>query len=148
MAKFKFKMQKLLDVKDKIKDKKEGEFASARKKLNIEKKKKEEVLKKIDEYMNLSRQASESNLSLKKLMEFKNYINFLCEKKEKIQQKINEKQKNVDIKKEELLEAVKERDILKKLKEKKLIKFKENEKKLEQSRTDEIISYKYNKQDK
>jgi len=143
--KFKFKFESLLKIKQQLENQKKAEYGKALQVLeelkNVKKGKEEEQKLNIK---NANEKASGS-LSVKAMVEFQNYTTFLDNKIKEIQKSINVEEKNVDIKREELVVAVKERKTLEKLKEKALEDYKKEELKEEQLRVDEINSYKYSK---
>ncbi|MCT4613040.1 MAG: flagellar export protein FliJ [Clostridia bacterium] len=143
--KFKFKFESLLKVKIQLEDQKKAEYGKALQILEELKNVKIEKEKERKMNMENANKRSSGSLSVKEMVEFQNYTTFLNNKIKEIQKSINEEEKNVDIKREELVVAVKERKTIEKLKEKAFEEHKKELLKEEQSKVDEINSYKYSK---
>ena len=144
MAKFKFKLQSFLSIKQKIEDQKKNEYGKAQKKLEEEKQKKEELKLRHQQLVGGLRQKILSGIKPTELQQYNNYIAYTLEEIE-LQQKVIEKAEIVvKQKREEVIEAMKERKMLETLKEKKYEQYLEEEKKAEQRIVDEIVSFKYN----
>lgn len=143
MSKFKFKMESILNLKERIAEQKEQEFAKALQALATQR-------AILDQYY---REKKQTIAKLKGEMgtkispfDFQVYANYI----EVVKQKI-ESQKLVIIKAEqfsekkrlELVEATKEKKMLDKLKENKYEEYVEEGKKNEQKHVDEIVSYRF-----
>lgn len=143
MAKFRFKLQAVLNIKAQTEDSLKNELGKAVHKLEQEK----DVLKGIEEgrdkYIERFNVQSGKGILIEKLKEYTVYISHLRNRMEWQKENINLAQKNVDNYREQLVKVVQERKILEKLKEKKYQEFLKEQLMEEQKLTDEIVSYKY-----
>lgn len=143
MSKFVFRFESFLSVKEKIEDQKKLAYGKALKQLELEKKKKQQML---EERENAIRSFKEKIGMRISPSEFQMYNNFLAYRKESIakQEKVI---KAAEIKAEnkrlELVEAMKERKTLERLKERDHEEYIIQSKKDEDKITDEVVSYKY-----
>ncbi len=143
MARFTFKLQPVLKLKEQQEESKKNELGKAIQVLEAEKRK----LAGLED--SLSAAVREFNEKTKKttvhkLIEFNEYISVLNSRIKSQKENVNNAALYVDKVREELLEAVKERKILEKLKEKKYEEYLIEQKRLEQKTNDEIVSYKQN----
>lgn len=143
MARFTFKLQPVLKLKEQQEESKKNELGKAIQVLEAEKRK----LADLED--SLSAAVREFNEKTKKttvhkLIEFNEYISVLNSRIKSQKENVNNAALYVDKVREELLEAVKERKILEKLKEKKYEEYLIEQKRLEQKTNDEIVSYKQN----
>jgi flagellar protein FliJ len=146
MAKFIFKLQPLLNIKEQMEEQLKNELGKAIQKLEAEK----QVYRKLEEQreeciFNAGSEASQG-VRVDKLKDYSSYITFLKKKMEKQKENINLVQKNVDNYREQLIRVVQEKEMLEKLKEKKYREFLDEQQELEQKLIDEVVNYKYNKQ--
>ena len=143
MAKFIFKLQTVLNIKQQHEDNKKNELGKAIQLLEAEKQKlialEKLQVETIREFNEKTRKAT-----VYKLIEFNEYLSLLNSKIKSQKEEVNNAALYVDKVREELLLAVKERKILDKLKEKKHDEYMIEQKKLEQKTNDEIVSYNYN----
>ena len=142
MAKFKFRLQGLFDIKQKIEDQKKQEYGLAVAELELEKRKKQELLDKKEEKIVEFRQHIDEILNTQKHDSYNNYIEFLKEEALRQEKVILEAQKKVEKKRQELVEAMRERKTLEKLSERQYEEFLLVQKLAEQRIVDEIVSYK------
>ncbi|NLK86685.1 MAG: flagellar export protein FliJ [Clostridiaceae bacterium] len=143
MARFIFKLQSVLNLKQQQEESKKNELGKAIQMLEAERSK----LSELEDSMTAS--VKEFNEKTKKatvhkLIEFNEYISLLNSKIKSQKDNVNNAAQYVDKVREELLKAVKERKILEKLKEKKYEEYLMEQKKLEQKTNDEIVSYNHN----
>jgi flagellar FliJ protein len=143
MAKFVFKLQPVLNLKQQKEESKKNELGKAIQRLEAEKR----TLAGLEN--SLTAAVNEFNEKTKKttvheLIEYNEYISLLNSKIRTQKENVNNAASYVDKVREELLSAVKERKILEKLKEKKHEEYMTEQKKLEQKTNDEIVSYKHN----
>jgi flagellar protein FliJ len=146
MAKFIFKLQPLLNIKEQMEEQLKNELGKAIQKLEAEK----QVYRKLEQQrveciFNAGSEASQG-VRVDKLKDYSSYITFLKKKMEKQKENINLVQKNVDNYREQLIRVVQEKEMLEKLKEKKYREFLDEQQELEQKLIDEVVNYKYNKQ--
>ena len=143
MAKFIFKMQSILNLKERIEDQKEQEFAKALQILASAR----QILENLtnEKHHTIAKLRGEMGIKISPL-DFQAYNNYIEVLKQRIEQQllaIREAEAFVEKKRLELVEATKERKMLDKLKENKREEFIEEEKHSEQKQVDEIVSYKY-----
>jgi flagellar FliJ protein len=142
MAKFKFRLQSVLNYKIQKEENKKNELGKAIQRLEAEKKKLrilESQMKKLVNEFN----ESAKRTTVTKLIEFNSFLSVLADRIKAQKENVNYRAQIVDKIREELLEAVKERKILEKLREKKLEEFFIEVKKSEQKISDEIVSYNF-----
>lgn len=139
---YKFRLQKVLDVKEKEEDNKKNEMSL----VNFEIDKAKKQLKKLhDELEEHYKQRQDKNLngsSIQELLELNKYIDYL--KDTAIKQKnveIDNLQKRLEDKKEEFIDIRRQRKSYENLKDKDYQKFLEKESKDEEKIIDEIVSF-------
>jgi flagellar FliJ protein len=142
MAKFTFSLEAVLRIKMQREESVKNELGKAIQKLEAEKQKLAELENTVEEITEqFNRKAKKT--TVRKLIEFNEYLSFLDTKIKQQKENVNNAASNVDKVREELLQAVKERKILEKLKERKYNEFLLEQKKLEQKTNDEIVSFKH-----
>ena len=145
MAKFKYRFQTLLNVKENMEKNVKNELGIAVQELEKQK----EILRKlqyeIESQENEYRYEGERKTVILKLRQRLEYIKLIHERKEQQQQRVKEAKRNVDKIRERLIEAMKEKKVLENLKEKEWIVFKKEQEKLEQLLVDELVNYKESK---
>ncbi len=145
MAKFKYRFQTLLNVKENMEKNVKNELGIAVQELEKQK----EILRKlqyeIESQENEYRYEGERKTVILKLRQRLEYIKLIQERKEQQQQRVKEAKRNVDKIRERLIEAMKEKKVLENLKEKEWIVFKKEQEKLEQLLVDELVNYKESK---
>lgn len=140
---FKFKLQRLLDVKEKIEETKKNEFAEAKKNLNEAIKRKEDLILKRQNLLNEMKDVSDIGSYKYKIAEYNRYLVTLKNLQVRIERNIKILELELEKKRIELSEAVKNRKILEKMKEKDLEKYKKEELKIEEAIVNEIVTYNY-----
>lgn len=114
MEKFVFKLQKVLDYRSEIEEKKKDEFAKAQKKLLSEKDKLENLIER-------KKSAVEDKSNYKSKLDYQlllNYIDFMDNKIENQMAEIKKAEDELAIKKDELIKSTSDRKVIEKLKEK------------------------------
>ncbi|HBN27669.1 MAG TPA: flagellar export protein FliJ [Clostridiaceae bacterium] len=114
MKKFVFKLQKVLDYRFEIEEKKKDEFAKAQKKLLSEKNKLESLIER-------KKSAVEDKSNYKSKLDYQlllNYIDFMDDKIENQMAEIKKAEDELAIKKDELTKSTADRKVIEKLKEK------------------------------
>lgn len=142
MAKFKFRLKQILELKIKMEDNLKNELGKAQRKL-AEEEKLLEYLKLLEEenIKDFNLQANKG-ISVDHLKMHISYISLIRGKIALQKENVNYAQHVVDKVRGELIKIMQERKILDKLREKKFNLFKKEQAKLEQKLNDEIISYK------
>jgi len=142
MAKFKFRLQTFLNVKEQMEKSIKNELGIAVSKLELQK----SILAKIQQDIN--NQEEDYRCEATKtvtLINLKNrivYIKHLKEKEETQKHKVNVEQRNVDKIRERLVEVMKEKKVLEKLKEKEYEIYRKEQERIEQLLVDELVNYK------
>lgn len=145
MAKFNFKLQSFLGLKQKIEDQKKNEYGKAIKVLEEEKTKKNKLLNQYLNTINQMKQKIIEGIKPNELQQYNNFISYILKAIQQQEEVIIKAQDLVDKKREELVNAMKDRKMIETLKEHKYEEYVKEEKKLEQKVIDEIVSFKYNK---
>jgi len=145
MAKFKFRLQGLLNVKEKIEDRKRQEYGLAVAQVEREKQKKQDILDKKEAMIVEFRQCIDKIIKAGSHDSYNNFIEFLKEEVTRQEKVILEAQKKVEMKRQELVDAMRERKTLEKLSERQYEEFLLGQKLAEQKIVDEIVSYRSNR---
>ncbi|HAN10210.1 MAG TPA: flagellar export protein FliJ [Clostridiales bacterium] len=145
MAKFDFKLQNLLNIKEKLENQKKNELAQVTEKLNKFRKQKENVEAVQREIYNDMKQELGRKISADMIKKSNDYIAYLKKVLVQVQKNINICEKEVDKKREELMKVLTERKMYEKLREKELEKFIKSENQKEQKSLDEVAGYKHMK---
>lgn len=144
MAKFSFRLQSFLNLKEKLEDQKKLDYGRALSQLEQEKQKKIQMETEKDENILFFRENIQQKINPSTIQGYNDYIE-LMKKKIVAQQKVIIKAENMAEKKRiALIEAMKERKTLDALKDKAHIEYVQSEKIAEQKIVDEIVSYQYN----
>lgn len=143
MAKFIFKMESILSVKEKLEEQEKAEYSIEIMKLRQEEEKLDELEKRKDAYQTRLYEAVMDTLNISE-------IKILEDSVENIKYNIKlqliviaNQQKNVDMAREKLDNAMKERKTYEKLKEKAFEEFKEQINAEEQKEINELVSFKF-----
>lgn len=148
MARFKYKMQSILDIKLKLEVQAKIQFSAATTKLNLEELKLKALYDDISLYEKEIVKLYDGKLNI---TELKRCINSIEIKKEQIKnqnREVNKAKKSLEIARLKLNEVIIERKTHEKLKERALTKFLEEEKKIEIKEIDELVSYTYSTNEK
>ena len=144
MAKFIYRLQGTLSLKEKLEEQKKMEYGHAIAKLESEKQR----LLELEEEQNLCvdqfRTTVSKSINQLKVQQYNSYIKILKVRVKEQMKVIAVAEKNVEKKRTELMYAVQERKKLEKLREKAFEEYLSEEKIAEQKAVDEIVSYKYN----
>lgn len=140
MEKFNFKLERVLDYKKGVETNKKNEYGKAYRKLNDD----EKLLQNYNGYKeNLAKERNKSLINTS-INDLKMYNNFLTDINNRINMQKNEvhkSRKEMEVAKNELLEATKEKKMFEKLKEYKYDEYLYSLKKEEEKITDTIVSY-------
>ncbi len=142
MAKFKFQLQTVLNIKNQQEDNLKNELGKAVQKLEKEKSELHRLNFVKDRHIMEFNEKSRKT-TVEKLKEYNAYISLLTSKIKRQKENVNYASQNVDKVREELIKAVKERKILDKLKEKKYEEYMLESSREELKSNDEVVSYKY-----
>lgn len=143
MAKFVYKMQNILDIKQKIEDQAKSAFAIAADRLREEEEVYRQLTIKKQHYDEEYRDAVTGKLNFSEL-------NLLRRGTEKVKEDMKQQlvnirvaNKNLDLARAKLDEAIKERKVYEKLKEKAFEEFKIGLNEAEKKEVDELVSYQH-----
>jgi len=143
MAKFIYRLQPLLSLKEQIEEQKEIEYGQALRRLEEERRKKLALLAKREEQISQFRKSVQASIIPADTQRFNNTI-------EKLKQRIREQEKRIEAaeiyaekKRVELVEAMQQRKMLDTIKDNRFEDYKLNEKLAEQRGVDERVSYQY-----
>ncbi len=147
MAKFKFRLQGYLNIKEKLEEQKKLDYGKALKTLEEEKVKKAKLQTSKNETLQAFKKGvgNDGFIRPNEIQNYNNYIKATNERIKKQEQVVKEAGDQAEQKRKLLVEAVKDRKALDVLKEKALSDYMIEENKAEQKVIDEIVSYKYNK---
>lgn len=145
MAGFKFKLDGLLNVKEKIEEQKKIELGKAIANLSYEQEKLNEIKNRRTQVIEAQRDSVKNIVNVSNYMQINNFIKQLDKQEQYQLVKIKQAEIIVDERKKELMEAMKERKSLEKLKENEQVAYNKEVLMKEQKIVDEIVSYKYNK---
>lgn len=145
MAVFRYRMQNILDIKEKLETQAKNEFAVANAKLREEEEKLEALNVRKEEYEEKLRKLYSSELDLFEINKTRDAIDNMVIRIE--EQEINVKHaiKNVDLARTRLTEAMQERKTHDKLKEREFEQFLLDEAAKESKEIDELVSFRYGK---
>ena len=144
MAKFIYKMQNILDIKNKLETQEKTAFAIAVQKLRTEEERLSRIENDISEYEELIRQQNEGKLNIQEWKRCNEALEYKKnEKKNQIKQ-IKLAQKNVDIARGRLNKIMIERKTQEVLKEKAFEEFVHEVNENEKKEVDELVSFTYN----
>lgn len=145
MAKFVFRLQSYLGVKEKIEEQKKLEYGQALRRLEEECQKKIQLVAMQDELINLFKNSLHTEVNVVDIKRYNNTIEWLKYKIVEQEKRIAAAEVIAETKRLELIEAMKERKMLENVKEKKYEEFVQSENLNDKKRIDEIISYQYNR---
>lgn len=146
MKGFKFKLQSVLEARNKKFEDAQLEFAMVQQRLNQHKKRLEYIYKELEQTtVGLELVMSSKNIDYTLIFCHQNYMVKL--KQDIIAQKnlIKETEKELDEKNKKMLEALKEKTMMEKLREKAVEEFKKNIERLDMLNIDEIATNRYRK---
>lgn len=145
MAKFQFRLQNVLNIKEKFEEQKKMELSNANQLLNIEEKRLEHFTILRNDNIDLFRNKTCNRITVKDIRdlgEINQYYSNIIVEQDIVVAKAGDR---VSCIKEELKEALIQKKIYEKLKEDAYARYYEEECKEEQKLLDEIVSYRYKK---
>lgn len=144
MAKFVYKMQNILDIKNKLETQEKTAFAMAMQKLRVEEERLERIDKEILRYEELIRKQNEAFIDIQEWKHCNEALEYKKnERKNQIQQ-IKLAEKNVEIARGRLNKVMVERKTQEILKEKAFQDFVHEVNEGEKKEVDELVSFTYN----
>jgi flagellar FliJ protein len=147
MPGFKFRLQTVLNIKMQKENSLKNELGKAMQRLEVEKKNLSSIIIEMENCIDNFNSESSKGVTVDRLREFSAYIPVLKEHVQIQKERVKYAEQDVDNIRVILIKAVQEREILDKLKEKQYKEYMEEQVKKEQKVVDEIVSYKYSKND-
>lgn len=143
MARFRFPMENILNMKEKLEEQAKNEYGQANARLLQEQEKLDLLTARLEDAKQKLRDVLHEMLSVKEIRRKEDAVEII--KTYVMQQFLVVKrcEKEVEIAREKLTEAMKERKIFEKLREKAFEEFMKEEGRKEQKEVDELMSYKY-----
>lgn len=147
MAKFKYRMQNILEIKYKLEEQAKTEYANANEKLRIEELKLEKIYSDINRYEDEIREMNNGRIPLDilRLKWCSESIDIKKYDAEMQKLEIEKARKNVEKARLKLSEVMVDRKTHEKLRERAFEEFKTEVADQERKETDELVSYKFNK---
>lgn len=143
MAKFKYRMQSILEVKKKLEEQAKNEFAAARAALNEEEDKLEQLKKRKEAYEDEGRALRESTLNIMDIIENKEALLRMDEFIADQQLNVKRAEDRMEEARLALQTAMQESKTQEKLREKAFEQFMKDENARESKEIDELVSYTY-----
>ena len=143
MAKFRYRMQSILEIKKKLEEQAKNEFAAARTALNEEEDKLEQLKKRKEAYEDEGRALRENTLNIMDIIENKEALLRMDEFIADQQLNVKRAQDRMEEARLALQNAMQESKTQEKLREKAFEQFVKEENKRESKEIDELVSYTY-----
>lgn len=138
---FKFRMQKILDLKEKEEDNKKNEVAVILKEISDKKIEIHNYVTQREEEKENRKKLNQAGCSVTKILDVNNYIQYIEQSIDLANEELRQLERRLKIKQDEYLEARKEKKSFEKLKEKDHEKYKMWEAKEEEKVIDQIVTY-------
>lgn len=143
MAKFRYRMQSILEIKKKLEEQAKNEFSAARAALNEEEDKLEQLKKRKEAYEDEGRALRENTLNIMDIIENKEALLRMDEFIADQQLNVKRAQDRMEEARLALQTAMQESKTQEKLREKAFEQFVKEENKRESKEIDELVSYTY-----
>ncbi len=143
MARFRFPMQNILNMKEKLEEQAKNEYGQANARLLAEEKKLEQLNNRLEDARLQLKNVLREVLSMTEIHKRENAVVILKGYVKQQQLVVKRCETEVEIAREKLTEAMKERKIFEKLREKAFDEFMKEEGRREQKEVDELMSYRY-----
>lgn len=144
MAKFKYSMQNILEIKMKLETQAKNEFSIANRKYQTEKDRLDELVLKRVGYETRLRKSLCGELNIKDINNLKKDINSIKSAIRTQLSNVKKAEDELEIKRYALNELMKERKTHEKLREKKFDEFQKEERDNESKEIDQLVSFTYN----
>ena len=138
---YKFRLQKVLDVKEKAEDNKKNEVYIVNKELLKANEQLQELKLELTQKGIEREEKNKEGISIIEIVQLNKYIDYLCSLIKNKEIEISELNKKLEIKKEEYIESRKERKSYENLKDKDYARYMIKEAKEEEKIIDEIVSF-------
>lgn len=143
MAKFRYSMQSILNIKLKLETQAKQEFSAARLALDEEERRLQALFDRKSGYERLAKELLEGTLNLRRIEENKAAIRCMEDYIERQKQNVAEAERKLEEARQRLTEVMMERKTHERLKEKAFEEFLMEEKKQESKEIDQLTSYTY-----
>ena len=143
MAKFRYRMQNILDIKEKMENQAKTAYGMANAKLATEQQKLQDILIRRAGYESKARELVSGNLNVLEIRECRQAIDVMKSKQRSQMMNVHAAERNVELARKRLNEAMVERKTHEKLKEKAFEEFKQELLHEESKEIDELVSYTY-----
>lgn len=143
MARFRYRMQNILNVKEKLETQAKNEFAIAAATVNEEEDKLTQVIKRQEEYREYMRVLQQGDLDFKKIKETAQSIESMKYVIDRQREVLKKAERVLEEKRVALAEAMQEVKTHEKLKEKEFEQFMMDEAAKESKEIDELVSYRF-----
>lgn len=143
MAKFTFRLQSYLGVKEQLEEMKKNEYGIALRRLEEEKERKRLLDEELAENVFLFKKALTTTIAMIEIRRYNNRIELLKVWITEQEERVETAKRQAEQKRLELVEAMKERKALETVRERSYEEYLEEEKKAEQVVVDGIVSYQY-----
>lgn len=148
MAKFVYRMQSILDIKNKMEEQARMNYAQARIQLTEEEEKRNELFRRKQFYEAENRESLTGSLKVRKIRDTKEAILRMDEFIARQEEEVRKAEQKLEERRVELTELMKERKTHEKLKEKAFEQFMAEENAKESKEIDELTSYTYGQKQK
>ena len=145
MAKFFYKMQNILDIKEKLETQARNDYAVANAALAEEEAKLNSLKDRRDDYEERLKESYNGKLDLNNITEYADAVEIIKYHIRLQEVNVTKAQKQVDITREKLQEAMQDRKTHEKLKENAFEAFKQEVAATESKEIDELVSYRHGK---
>ncbi len=141
MAKFKYRMQNILNIKEKMEEMEKMNFAEMRLKLTEEENKLEELMRRKEEIELEAKKLRNEKIDILKIKENTSLMEYLDSSIKTQTLRVRAAEKNLDIARKKMTVAVQERQIQEKLRENALDEFMKEENAAELKEIDQLTSF-------
>lgn len=148
MAKFRYRMQSILDIKYQLETQAKMELGKAQIALNEEQEKQQRLIDRKAAYLEEGRRLREDAISVNDLRDNRNAVLIMDDLIVAQRIEVAKAAEAVELARQKLTEIMQERKMHEKLKEKALLEFLEEEKRAEAKVVDELTSYTYGQRGK
>jgi flagellar FliJ protein len=143
MARFNFRLQQFLGIKEKIEDQKEIEYSQALRQLEDERRKKRLLVMELNAQIRTFKQSLQEVINPVDIRRYNNNIERINMRIIEQDERIKAAEAYAETKRLELVQAMKERKMLESVRERRLDEYTRSEMIAEQKITDGLVSYKY-----
>ena len=148
MAKFRYRMQSILDIKYQFETQAKMEVGKAQLRMNEEMEKLQYLIDRKEAYLEEGRRLREETISVNDLRDNRNAVLVMDDLIMRQRFEVTKAEEALEIARQKLTEIMQERKMHEKLKEKALAEFLEEEKAAEAKVVDELTSYTYGQRGK